>query len=95
MFWLRLARLHQRDAGSAERRSVAIENREVHQGVVENMRHDRGERLSAVNVGKAIVAGEAGRRELDDAANGRKDLNHGGIPIDEIYGCPELQQRRK
>ena len=56
---LGLARLHKRDAGSAERRSVAIENREVHQAVVENMRHDRGERLSAVNVGKAIVAGKA------------------------------------
>ena len=45
VFGLSLACLHKRDAGSAERRAVAIENGEVHQPFVENMRHDRGERL--------------------------------------------------
>jgi hypothetical protein len=55
-----LVSMHKRDAGSAERRAVAIENGEVHQRVVEHMRHDRGERLSAVNVGKAIAAAKSG-----------------------------------
>jgi hypothetical protein len=58
MFGLGLACLHKRNARSAERRAVAIENREVHQGVVEHMRHDRGERLSAVDMRKAPLAGK-------------------------------------
>jgi hypothetical protein len=53
--------LQKRDAGSTVTRAVAIENGQVHQRVVENMRHDRGDRLSAVNVRKAIVAGKARR----------------------------------
>jgi hypothetical protein len=59
VFGLGLAFLHKRDAGSAMRNAVAIENGQVHQRVVENMSDDRGERLSAVNVRKAVVAGKA------------------------------------
>jgi hypothetical protein len=40
------------------RNAVAIENRQVDQRIVKNMGDDRGERLSAVNVRKAIVAGK-------------------------------------
>ena len=74
MLRLGLAFLHKRDACSAVRHAVAIENGQVHQRVVENMRHDSGERLSAVNVRKAIVAGKARRREPDHAAYSRKYL---------------------
>jgi hypothetical protein len=44
------------------RHAVAIENGQVHQRVVENMGDDRGERLSAVDMRKAPVAGQAGTR---------------------------------
>jgi hypothetical protein len=63
VFGLGLAFLHKRDAGSAERRPVAIENGEVHQAVVENMSYDRRERLSAVDMRETPVASEARRRE--------------------------------
>jgi len=57
---LALAFLHKRDAGSAVRLSVAIENGQVHQPFVENVSHDRRERLSAVDMRKAPVTGKAG-----------------------------------
>ena len=57
VFGLVLARLHKPDAGSAVGNAVAIENGQVHQLVVENMRDDRGERLSAVDMRKAPVTG--------------------------------------
>jgi hypothetical protein len=87
VFGLGLAFLHKRDAGSAVRLSVAIENGQVHQRVVENVSDDRGERLSAVDVRKVPVAGKAGRREQNDAADSRKNLSHGSIPFDESFGC--------
>jgi hypothetical protein len=87
VFWLGLASLHKRDAGSAMRNAVAIENGDVHQRVVKNMSDDRGERLSPVNVRKAVVAGKAGRREPDNAADSRKNLSHGSISLDESFGC--------
>jgi hypothetical protein len=40
---------------------------------------DGSERLSAVDVGKAIVAGKARRREPHNAADSRKNLGHGSI----------------
>ena len=75
----RLAFLHKRDASSAVRLAVAIENGEVHQRVVEDVSDDRGERLSAVDMGKAPVTGKAGRREPDDAADSRENPSHGGF----------------
>jgi hypothetical protein len=62
VFRLGLVSLDKRDAGSAVRYAVAIENGQVHQRVVENMGDDRGERLSAVDMRKAPVAGQAGTR---------------------------------
>jgi hypothetical protein len=59
VFGLGLAFLHKRDAGSAVRHAVAIENGQVHEPVVENVSHDRRERLSAVDMHKAPVAGKA------------------------------------
>ena len=73
VFGLVLARLHKSDASSAVGNAVAIENGQIHQRVVENMGDDRGERLSAVNVRKAVVAGKARRREPDDAADSREN----------------------
>jgi hypothetical protein len=55
--------VHKLDAGSAVGNAVAIENGQVHQLIAKDVADDRGERLSAVNVRKAIVAGKAGRRE--------------------------------
>ena len=87
MFGLDLAFLHKRDAGSAVRLSVAIENGQVYQRVVENVSDDRGERLPAVDMRKAPVTGKAGRREPHNAADCRKNLSHGSIPFDESFGC--------
>jgi hypothetical protein len=67
VFGLGVVRLHKRDAGSALRHAVAIENGQVHQPVVENMSDDRGERLSAVDMRAAPLTGKAGRREPDEA----------------------------
>jgi hypothetical protein len=66
--------------------AVAIESGKAHQRVVKNMSDERGERLSAVNVRKAVVAGEA-RRRKPHAANSRKNLSHGSIPFDVSFGC--------
>jgi len=66
--------LHKLDAGSAVRHAVAIENGPVHQLIAKDVGDDRGERLSAVDVRKAIVAGKARRREPDDAAHSRNDF---------------------
>ena len=74
MFGLGLAFLHKRNAGSAGERAVAIENGQVHQRVVENVSHDRGERLPAVNMRKAFVTGKARRREQHNAAEVGKIL---------------------
>jgi hypothetical protein len=63
-----LARLHDLDAGSAVENAIAIENSQVHQLIAKNVGDDSGERLSAVNVRKAIVAGKAGRRKPHNAA---------------------------
>jgi hypothetical protein len=84
---LGFALLHKRDAGPAVRHAAAIENGEVHQRVVENVRDDRGERLSAVDMGKAPFTCKAGRREQDDAADSRENLSHGSITFDESFGC--------
>ena len=81
MLRLGLAFLHKWDAGSAVRLSVAIENGEVHERAAENVSDDRGERLSAVDMRKASVTGKAGGREPHNAADGRKDISHAGIPI--------------
>ena len=48
VFGLLLASLHNRDPASAVRLSVAIENGQVHERVVENVSHDSRERLSAL-----------------------------------------------
>jgi hypothetical protein len=71
---LRFAFLHKRDAGSAVRLSVAIENGQVHERVAENVSDDRGEWLSAVDMCKAPIAGKARRREPQNAANSRSNL---------------------
>jgi hypothetical protein len=64
--------------------AVAIESGNAHQRVVKS--DERGERLSAVNVRKAVVAGKA-RRRKPHAANSRKNLSHGSIPFDVSFGC--------
>jgi hypothetical protein len=73
---LGLAFLHKRDAGSAVRNAVAIENSQVHEIIAKDMSHDRRERLSAVNVRKEPVAIQARRREPDNAANSRENFGH-------------------
>lgn len=60
VFGLVLAFLHKRDAGSAVRLSVAIENDQGLQRVVENVSDDRGERHSAVDMREAPVTCKAG-----------------------------------
>jgi hypothetical protein len=94
VFGLGLAFLHKRDAGSAVRLSVAIENGQVHQRVVENVSDDRGERLSAVNMRKATVTGKARRREQYYAADSRENLSHGSI-LFEVSDASDLQRRWK
>jgi hypothetical protein len=59
VFRLGLAFLHNGDAGSAVRDSVAVENSQVHQIIAKDMSDDRGERLSAVNVRKEPIAVQA------------------------------------
>jgi hypothetical protein len=54
---LGLGSLHKRDAGSAVRNAVAVENSQVHEIIAEDMGDDRGERLSAVDVRKEPVTG--------------------------------------
>ena len=77
VFGLGLVFLHKRDARPAVRNAVAVENSQVHEIIAKDMGDDRGERLSAVKVRKAVVAGKAGRREPDDAADSRKNFGHG------------------
>jgi hypothetical protein len=74
--------------------SVAIENGQVHQRVVENVSDDRRARLSAVDMRKAPVTGKARRREPHNAADGRKNLGHGGI-LFEDSDASDVQGRRK
>ena len=53
MVGLGLVSLHKRDACTAVGHAVAIENGQVHERVVEDVSHDRGERLSAVDMRKS------------------------------------------
>jgi hypothetical protein len=78
-----LAFLHKRDAGSAVRHAVAIENGKVHQRFVENA----ATIAASVDMRKAPVTVKAKRREQDEAADSRKNLSHGSIPYDESFGC--------
>lgn len=76
MFWHGLAFLQERDTCSAVRLVVAIQNGQVHQLIAEDVGDDCGERLSAVDMGKAPVTGKAGRREQHNAADSRGDFGH-------------------
>ena len=93
MLWLGLTFLHKRDAGSAVGLAVAIENRQVHQRVVENVSDDRGERLSAVDMRKAPVTGKSGRREQDDAVDSRENfVMEASLKVSD---AADVQRRRK
>jgi hypothetical protein len=59
----------------------------------ENVTDNRGERLSAVNVRKAIVTGEARRRE--QAADSRKNLCHEEASQMKVSNASDVQRRRK
>jgi hypothetical protein len=59
VFGVGLVRLHKRDGDSAAGNAVAIENGQVHRLVANDVRDDRGERLSAVDMGKEPVAGKS------------------------------------
>jgi len=77
------------------RRAIAIESGQVHERIVENVRDDRGERLPAVDMCKAIVAGKSRRREPDNAADSRENLSHGASRFEgfECFGrtaAPEM-----
>jgi hypothetical protein len=86
VFGLGLAFLHKRDGGPAVRRAVAIENGQVHQRIVENVRDDRGERLPAGDMCKAAIASKSRRLEPDNAADSREDLSHGASSFEGL-GC--------
>jgi hypothetical protein len=95
VFGLGLAFLHKLDAGSAMRNAVAIENGQVHEIIAKDMGDDRGERLSAVNVRKAVVASKARRREPHNAADRGRILVMEASRLMKVSDASDLQRRRK